>query len=169
MTTEKKLDDVLKYLDNENDNFEDFRNIKSKFEDLKNKELDLILDKLFLDGYIIKKDSTSENADKLLPPSYYRITFHGKLFISRGGYQIETNANKWKNIWIKTKTVANTINAIIILILAALGIFISYESKQKDTIIDNQKLKLDKQNLIIDSLKSFTSKRDSITKQINAP
>ncbi len=169
MSTEKRLDIVLKYLNNDIENFEDFKKIKSNFEYFKNKELDLILDKLFLDGYINKKKSTMDNANKILPPSYYRITYHGLLFISRGGYQHETKTRNYKNIWLISKTVANLINAIAILVIASLGVFVSYESKVKDKIIDDQKIKLYEQIFIVDSLKSLTLKQDSLFKSINTP
>lgn len=68
------------------------------------------------------------------------------MFLERGGFLNESNTLKRKNNWTKAKMIANTLNAISILAIALIGIYVSCNSKKKDeTIVKN--------NYIIDSLK----------------
>lgn len=142
----EKLDFILKVI-SENNQFISSNDLYKKLDSkVEQTELTLIIDKLFLDNYIEKKIIEAENNSKLTPPYFCRITYHGFLFLERGGFLNESNTLKRKNNWTKAKMIANTLNAISILAIALIGIYVSWDSKKKDeTIVKN--------NSIIDSLK----------------
>lgn len=142
----KKLDFVLKVIAENSE----FINSQALFKTLEGKieksEVTPIINKLFLDNYIEKKIIESDSNSKLTPPYFCRITYHGLLFLEHGGFLQENIILKRKNNWTKAKMIANTLNAISILAIACIGIYVSWESKKKDeTIIEN--------NIIIDNLK----------------
>ncbi len=142
----EKLDFLLKVI-SENKQFISSKDLYKKLDNkIEETELTLIINKLFLDNYIEKKIIEADNNSKLTPPYFCRITYHGLLFLERGGFLNESNTLKRKNNWTKAKMIANTLNAISILAIALIGIYVSWDSKKKDeTIVKN--------NSIIDSLK----------------
>ena len=154
MTQSEKLDFVLNIL-SESKNFVSSKELYSETENTIDKdELTPIIGKLFSDNYIEKKIIDKPNNSKLTPPYFCRMTYSGLLFIERGGFTSENKRIKRNSIWTKSKTIANFLNAIIILIIAALGVYVSWESKKKDTIIETNILKIDSLKLEIKSLKT---------------
>jgi len=131
----RQLDQVLNYLNNDNESFEKFYDVKSKLK-FENKNLDLLLDKLSDDGYVLIKESTQPNVDKINPPTYYRITYNGRLFSNQGGYAKEFRNKKLKQMWIVSKIIANIINAFAIIIIGILSL--------SNNEIDSIKLRIDK-------------------------
>ena len=143
MKPSKKLDLVLENISEA----KEFIASKKLFENLKNvidkKELTIIVNKLFIDGYIEKKILGGEKESKLTPPYFCRITFSGLIFLERGGYYSENKKLQLENIWTKAKIVANIFNAILILIIAAAGVYVTIDSKKKDETIEKRNLKID--------------------------
>lgn len=162
MKNSEKLDSLLKVIA-EN---KDFMSSKMIFENvkllIKPEELTPIVNKLFLDNYIEKKILENQSNSKLTPPYFCRITFSGLLFLDRGGYCGEDILIKKNKIWTKTKTFANTLNTVIILIIAVLGIYISWDSKKKDE-------KIEKSEKTIDSLKTILMEKSLIDKNLPKP
>lgn len=149
----EKLDLLLSIISRKKD-FISSKDLYSEInEKIDSKELTPIVNKLYLDGYIEKKISGNENNSNLKPPYFCRTTFSGLLFIEKGGYNSEYKKRNRDAIWTKSKTILNSLNAIIILIIAALGVYVSWDSKKKDMIIETDKLKIDSLKLEIDNLK----------------
>ena len=72
------------------------------------------------------------------------ISQKGLFFLDlKGGFNEKYKHLKRKNNWIIAKIIANTLNAISILAIASIGIYISYESKKKDFIIKENVSKID--------------------------
>jgi len=88
MKPEEQLDSILTYLDNI-DNRLIYVSIDHIYKDSKTtldfKTVDMIVEKLRNDRYVSEKTESALGIE----PAYqvYRITFHGKLFLSRGGYK----------------------------------------------------------------------------------
>ncbi|WP_130735480.1 hypothetical protein [Flavobacterium sp. J27] len=137
-----KLDLILKKISEA----PEFIASKDLFENVKNviegRELTPIVDKLFIDGYIDKKVLDKYNESQLTPPYYCRITYSGLIFLERGGYVEENNKIRLKNIWTKTKTLANIFYSILILLIAAAGVYFTIESKEKDKIIKQKNMQI---------------------------
>ena len=160
MTPDNKLDTVLKLLDNDLPNRETFTQIQDRVKfAISVKDLDLLLDKLALDGHIEKEHLTSGGVK--LNQFAYNISFHGRLFLSRGGYCSQTRQIKNSNNWTICKTIANAANAIIIIGIAAFTACVSWTSDEqedknkKDIIIITNRL--NKQSATIDSLLYMTT------------
>ena len=147
MKTEDKLDTVLSYLNNDKTAPETEQQILDGLKDFKPtfKELYIILHKLCKDGYVdyllAKKGGVPDPETKI-----YFITFHGKLFLSRGGYKSETRSQTHKKIWTVAKIIAATLNAIIIVAIAAFTAWLSWRTlSQEDN--NNKQIKSIEQRL----------------------
>ena len=139
---ERKLDNILIYLDNKEEYQETFNEIKTKSKsNLSNKELHLILEKLLKDQYI-GFSFINKNGIPTSEKTYY-ISFEGQIFLNRGGYTEESRMIKKNKCWIKTKTTAVFLNAIIIILIGLAGVWATYDSKNKDKKISNLELKID--------------------------
>jgi hypothetical protein len=64
--------------------------------------------------------------------------------MEQNGYSGQNQATKRNKYWTTTKTIANFLNAILILAVATLGIYFSEDSKKKDDEIQEQKDKIEK-------------------------
>ena len=162
-TPEEQLDYVLKYLYNDEEFQETQEQISQRIKTkISNKDLHLILEKLVHDGYVYF--SFVKNGGKPTDERTFYISFSGRLFLRRGGFQKESKILKRKNRWTIAKTIAATLNAISILAIAIWGVVVSKESKLKDkqivkleTIIDSSK-----SSIIVKSNDSAYLKRDTI-------
>jgi hypothetical protein len=146
MKESKKLDIILSFISNKKDfiySKEIFTELKSKID---SKEITPIINKLFLDGYIEKTIIEKENNSKISPPYYCRVTFSGRLFMEKGSYTNEQKKVKLNSAWIKTKIAVNFINGVIVLLLASLGVYLSWDTKTKSLIIDENKITIDSLN-----------------------
>ena len=142
------LDAVLRYLDNDEDYQESHEKIKERSKlGYGDKDLQLILDKLCGDGYV--SFSHMKSGGKPIDAKTYYISFHGRLFLERGGFQKESKILKRKNNWTIAKTIAAILNAISILAIGVWGVYVSKESKLKDEQIYNLES-------VIDSLQNQT-------------
>jgi hypothetical protein len=154
----ENLDYFLKYISEKNE----FVYSQDIHKDLKEiystTELTLTVEKLFLDKYIDKKISESITAEKIEPPYYCRINYHGLRFLESGGYKSERIRTINAKFISTAKIVMITINAIIILVIAAAGVYVSYDSKKKDEIIN-------KNNIVIDSLTKRIDKVETTKKE----
>lgn len=163
---EEVLDAVLRYLDNEEQYQETVDQIKErgKFQ-YSLKDMFLTLDKLSKDGYA-NFGFTKSGGVPTENKTFY-ITFHGRLFLKRGGYQNESITLKRNSNWTVVKTVVAVLNAITILAIAFWGVLVSKESKLKDeqinkleTVIDSiQAQKIITPNVQVDST---SNKPDSL-------
>jgi hypothetical protein len=117
---EEELDYVLKYFETDKD-YEDARHFRQSIkQEISNKELDLLLEKLCLDGYLSGKEIDAPNSSPLSPPTFYRITYHGRLFIKRGAYKSESRSIARKKAWEIIKIIAIALNAIALIIIGFL-------------------------------------------------
>lgn len=138
MKPERKLDAVLKALDNQELYPEDYHQIKSRLLiDIQDKELGLILNKLVDDKYVVKQLATKEG--KSTNDKYFQITYQGLLFHQRGGFVKETKALNRSRYWMIAKTIAATLNAITILTIAVWGVLVSKQSNDKEREIQRLK------------------------------
>ena len=129
MAPDDILDSILIYLDNDELHPESHTDIKENLSfDTSDKHLQLVLDKLCLDGYIGMQHGKTDGKPNDL--EYYHITFHGCLFLSRDGYRQETIIRKRRNNWTRVKTIIATINAMIILVIAAAGVYVAWDAKR---------------------------------------
>lgn len=169
MTPDEQLDTVLRSLDHDLQVRETFTDIEERLKksnfDIGVKNLDLLLDKLAIDGHIEKEHVISGGVK--VNRFTYNISFQGCLFLSRGGYVSQSRQIK-NNIRLTTWTrIANAANAIIIVGIAAFAAWTSFsqsqqEDKNKHDIITITN-RLDLQAATIDSLKYLrtTTKLDT--------
>lgn len=153
----ENLDYFLKYISGK----EGYIESRDIYDEVKNlytaTELTLTVEKLHLDKYIDLKIDESPNAHKIEPPYYCRINYHGLRFLEHGGYKSEKIRTIKAKFISTVKIVMITINAIIIVLIAATGVYVSYDSKRKDeTIIKN--------NIVIDSLTKQIDKLENKNK-----
>ena len=110
LTINEKLDAVLNILNHDNRPsliHEDF------MEKLKNKisinELDLILEKLERDLFLIEKPTFYDgNPKDITPRKVYHITWEGRLFIENGGY-VQKNINESISLEIQNNEIQRRI------------------------------------------------------------
>ena len=110
---------------------------------LEKDDLSRIINYLSENNYIEKIIENRQNNTKIRPPFFCRITYEGVLFFEKGGFN---NANKTLRLnhnWKIAKTIANTANAIIIVVIAIIGIYISTESNKKDDLLKENQTKID--------------------------
>lgn len=143
-----KLDKVLIALSKvENHIFEDTSKIKQKLDfQISHYELDLIL------KYLVKTEyafcETNEKLDNFeLKKHTYKISLQGLLFLEKSSFNNEIKILKRKNNWTVAKTIAAILNAIIIVVIGALGVYVTNKSN-----VDKEENKVLHQT--IDSLKS---------------
>jgi len=154
MKHSEKLNFVLNILC-ESKEFVASKDLYSKTQNkIDSEELTPIINKLYFDNYIEKKISARAKNTQLTPPYFCRITYSGLLFVERGGYVSETIRVKRNSLWTKTKTIANFLNALLILIIAALGVYVSWDSKKKDNLIETNKSKIERLELELQNMRS---------------
>lgn len=176
MTPDEQLDTVLRLLDKDKNHFATGKELIDKFRtdtkfDISDKDFDMLLHKIVLDGHVEEKPSNDTNIDHLLPPTFFRITFQGRLFLSHGGHKSSSNRRIAQYAWTITKIIANAANAIIIIGIAGFAAWTSWSQSQQE---DKNKLdiitttaRLDKQAATIDSLRhTLTATEDTTQKQI---
>jgi hypothetical protein len=159
MTDIEKLDYFLIYIAKD----EDYKYSHDIYNDLKTKytvrELNLTVEKLYLDKYIDIKYEESANTNKISPPFYCRITFHGLFFLRLGGYKSERKHIIGKKIFDISKLIAGVTNAIVIIIIAFVsGIYVPYRKSNEEKVIQSQ-------NLTIDSLQTIIQEERKIKNQ----
>jgi len=151
MTEINKIDLVLNYLNNDKDRSEKILVIQSNLSiQIPIKDLHLILQKINADGNCsIGYGKTGGIKNEI---RHYFITYQGKIFLSNGGYSKQAKSIWWNDSWIKTKTIANLLNTLLLLSVAIIGIWITYDSKEKDTKIELQESQIQTLKTTIDSL-----------------
>jgi len=125
LTPIEKLDNTLAALNNDNQKKESFNKVQSLIVfETTNKELELILNKLYKDGYIESKNIAKEGNPKIMK---YNITYDGLMFSQyEGGYKEKINKDKVAKIYpLVVQTMAG-IGAIGILILETIKIFAKF-------------------------------------------
>ena len=58
----------------------------------------------------------------------YRISLKGLLFLETSSFQSEVNKEKNKKLWIRVKTIAAILNAVLVLAVAAWGVYITQQA-----------------------------------------
>jgi hypothetical protein len=101
----------------------------------RNYPLNGILQKLIQDNYIIKHPKSNQKEDF----DTYEISFDGLLFLSRKGYRKRNRIEAIKHIWIIAKIIANMLNAVMILVIGALSVYVVNKSNEDKT--ENKVLK----------------------------
>ena len=164
MTPDNQLDTVLRHLDKDKDHFATGKDLIAQFRadtklNISDKDFDMLLRKIVLDGHVEEKPSNDTNVDRLLPPTFFRITFQGRFFLSHGGYKSSSKRRIAQYAWTITKIIANAANAIIIIGIAGFAAWTSWsQSQQEDS---------NKQNIITIttrlekylSIRAFTDKQ----------
>ena len=164
MTHIEKLDKMLEYIAiNVERRNRESRDIYKHFENiLPENEIPLIIEKLEKDGYIKKIISENPNNSKISPPYNCLLTYDGFLFFKAGGYESEKKSIIRKTRYAKSKTIVVIANAVIIVIIAIAGVYVSYDSNKKDETIINIDKKIEILSAKVDSLttKQKTIKHD---------
>jgi hypothetical protein len=155
MTHIEKLDFVLEILYKQSKILYSQDLYKMTIDDLEKMELTRIVNYLYKHNYVEKTYDIKPNTSKIKPPYFCRITYEGFLFFENGGFNKENKTLKLNHNWKIAKTIANIANAIIIVVIAIIGIYISSESNKKDILLKNNESKIDslKNELKIISLK----------------
>lgn len=96
-------------------------------------ELDAILNKLEKDGYIIRQEKNESGW------SVYHLSFDGLLFIEKSlrayknrPYKSGIIKEKRRQIWTITKIAAAVLNAIMILVIAAIGVMVQMQTNENN-------------------------------------
>lgn len=135
MYTIDNLDKVLASLNKLSATPLTFTQIGDKLDfDISAQELDAILFKLEKEGYIITRDKN----DSGWPT--YNLSFDGLLFLEKSlpryknrPYKSSLIKEKRRQIWTTTKIAAAVINAIMILSIAAWGVWVQMQTNEKDS------------------------------------
>jgi hypothetical protein len=154
----ENLDSFLKYISEKKEYMysqEIYGEVKDMYSE---KDLTLIVEKLYLDKYVDLKIAEFPTVDKINPPYYCRINYHGLHFLERGGYKSEIKRTIKAKFLSTAKIVMIAINAIIILIIAIAGVYVSYESKEKDETIKNKNKQIEILSAKVDSLTTTMQK-----------
>lgn len=156
MTHIEKLDKILEYISKNDENrSRHSKRIYQKFENIiPDEEISLIIEKLEKDGFVKKIIIENPNNSKVTPPYACLLTYDGFIFVEKGGYKAQKKRNIWESIKTKAKTTVIVLNSILILIIATLGVYYSYESKEKDKIICDREKKIEILSITVDSLKN---------------
>lgn len=159
MNHTENLDFFLEYI-SKKDKYTYSQDIYSELKDVYSKtELTLTVEKLHLDKYIDLKFSESPTVDKISPPYYCRINYHGLRFLERGGYKLENKRIKQRTIWTNAKIITTVLNAITIIVIAFIsGIYVPYNLNKKDETIKLKEKEIKTLNLKVDSLTTIIQK-----------
>jgi hypothetical protein len=157
MTHIEKLDKILEFITiNDENRSRHSKTIYQKFENIiPENEIPLIIEKLEKDGFIKKSIIENPNNSKLTPPYACLLTYDGYFFFEKGGYKTQKKRILWESLKTKTKTIVIVLNSIIILIIAAFGVYYTYESKEKDKVISDKEKKIEILSSTVDSLKKI--------------
>lgn len=155
MTHIENLDYFLKYIYTKEKDIYSQDIYKELKEIYSERDLTLTIEKLLLDKYINITLDKSPNVNKYEPPYYCGINYHGLIFHENGGYKSEIFKNKKATLNSNIKNVITTINAIIILTIAAAGVYVSYDSNKKNETINQSKLVIDSLNKKINTLEDI--------------
>ncbi len=144
MTNIEKLDFILTKI-SESIKFSYSQEIYRKVNgEIEGGELGIIVNKLVNDGFLEKKIDTSSTANNINPAFYCRLTYEGIIFLEKGGYNSQNKKENRDKIWLQTKIIANRLNAILVLILAIIGIYLSWKANQneKTNNLENNKYQI---------------------------
>ncbi|RZJ91594.1 MAG: hypothetical protein EOO20_04735 [Chryseobacterium sp.] len=120
-----------------------------------------LIDELGHSGYIRVQDATNA-ATGPIGLRLATITAKGKSFLKYGGYSKVQAGERRERIWTIVKTVAGTLNAIVVVCIAAWGVYIQAEAnKKQERFNDREEIKSYVQ-LLLPILKEQVSKVDTI-------
>ena len=162
MTHLEKLDYILKIIAQKKDFTYSQEIYRLNIDKLEKGELGIIINKLVLDNLIEKKNHNSLSNSKIAPPFYCRLSYSGILFLENGGYVNKTKNEKREKKWLKTKIIANRLNTILVLALAFIGIYLSWESNARENEIEK------KDRIENETISKLNSKNLSLKKQIDS-
>ncbi len=169
-----QLDTILNILDNDDDwKPHTFRHIRhyvlNKKISISDKDLELAIEKLCDDKYVsIVHDYDGRSpADKFLnvpiPDKYFRITYLGRVFISKvpkqytgRPYRNQISDERRKNVYTQAKIVLNVASTLIIIIIGAMGVYVTDKSNKLEVTVDEMKQKIEKKDFSFDSLIKLT-------------
>lgn len=135
-----QLDTILNILLDAQDNL-DFEEIRYKLKflklDISDFDLQLAIDKLILDKYVVNPKSGSNQAD-----SFY-ITYHGRLFLrktskkySNKPYRYSIAIQRRSDMYAKAKIAANIANTLIIIIIGVWGVYVADKTTQLEEKVE---------------------------------
>lgn len=177
-----QLDIVLTAL---NDNewkphtFYDIRHdISKKQIQIIDKDLQLTIDKLCDDKYVSLienydgRSPIQKNNNVPVPDKSYRITYEGRFFLNNVSkkyvdqpYKYSNAIRKRNQIYTNAKIAANIASTLIIIIIGAMGVYVTDKSNKLEQTIEEQRLKTEKQELKIDSLIKLTNDTTRLRKK----
>lgn len=138
MTPDDQLDTVLRHLDNDLPDRETFTDIMKNIGfGISDKNIELLVNKLVNDGHVQASPQTNKEGQ----PNgkyIYNITFQGRQFLNHSfiyknrPYKAKATLAKITNAWTVIKTIIIIIHAVLIFSIAVAGVWLAYDSKQKD-------------------------------------
>lgn len=143
MTHTQKLDYILKILYEQSNLLYSHDLYKLTIDNLEKLELSRIIDYLHKLNYVEKTYDIKPNITKSRPPYFCRLTYEGVLFFEKGGFNKENKILRLNRNWKIAKTSASIANAIIIVVIATIGIYISFDSKKKDVLLEKNVTEID--------------------------
>lgn len=167
-----QLDIVLKILNN--DDVKPYSIHEIKFYvviqklNIPDKDLQLAIEKLCDDKHAL----LVENYDNRLLSKTYKITYLGRFFfdsVSRKyvaqPYKYSSAIRKRRQIYTIAKIAANIASTLIIIIIGAIGVYVTDKSNKLNQTIEEQRIMAEKQEKKIDSLIKVTIDTTQIKKK----
>ena len=144
MTYHDKLDCVLLALSTaQHSSFENCDQIEKRLNTYTSDiESELLLEYLTVLGYATSIELENEKGIIRKTKRFYRITIQGFLFLEKSSFKSEINKGKRIMIWTTAKTIAATLNAVIIVIIGIYSVILTKQanSDKKENVTLHQKL-----------------------------
>jgi hypothetical protein len=111
-----------------------------------------VLQRLSQDNFLLSFHQSLPIAGQGVSWTTYSLSFDGLLFLEQGGYKSMNRDRKKNYYWTITKTIANTLNAVIIIIIAVATVILSWMSLHQEESNKND-------------IKTINSRLDSLIKK----
>lgn len=134
------------------------------------KDLQLSVDKLCDDKHVLLienfdgRSPVQKYQDIPVAEKSYRITYSGRFFLNNVSQKYVNQPYKYSNailrrsqIYTSAKIAANVASTLIIIIIGAIGVYVTDKSNKLEQTIDEQRIKSEKQERKIDSLIKLTT------------
>lgn len=145
---------------------------------ISDKDLQLSVDKLCDDKHVLLienfdgRSPIQKYQNIPIPDKSYRITYSGRFFLNNVSKKYVNQPYKYSNailrrsqIYTSAKIAANVASTLIIIIIGAIGVYVTDKSNKLEQTIDEQKIKSEKQERKIDSLIKLTTDTTRLKKK----
>lgn len=123
MSPSQQLDALLHYIGENGKQFKSLGTILDDNQELgTEQEIQGVLYQLMSDEHVVFDERPAFGSRTY---EGYFLTFHGRRFLERGGYMNEARIERRRAIWMVAKIVAATLNAIMIILISAIGLYVS--------------------------------------------